>query len=67
MNRVDIKEIRKQKGLKQQDLSKKLGIAASTLAHYESGIRKMPLDMFLKLLDVCNLEFNLKEKSTKKR
>ena len=62
MNKVDIKEIRKNSGFTQEQLAKKLGIADSTLAHYESGIRKISLEMFLKLLGVCQLEIYLKKK-----
>ncbi len=62
MNKIDLKTIRKKSGYNQKELSKKLGIADCTLAHYESGIRKITLEMFLKILEVCHLEIKLEEK-----
>ena len=59
---ITIKEIRKTCGYSQKELAEKLGIADCTLAHYESGIRKITLEMFLKILEVCNYEIYLKEK-----
>lgn len=63
---MSIKEIRKSRGLKQKELAEKLGIANCTLAHYESGIRKITLEMFLKIVDVCGYEIKLKPKNLKK-
>ena len=62
MNSINLKEIRKKSGFTQEKLAKELGIADCTLAHYESGIRKISLEMFLKLLYVCNLEMRIEEK-----
>lgn len=59
---TSIKEIRMSKGLKQQELADKLGIANCTLAHYESGLRKITLEMFLKIVDVCGYEIKLIQK-----
>ena len=62
MNSIDLKEIRKSCGYTQKDLAKKLGISDSTLAHYETGIRKISLDMFLKVLQICNYKIEVKRK-----
>ena len=62
MNSINLKEIRKQSGFTQEELAKKLKIADCTLAHYESGIRKISLEMFLKLLSVCHFEIYIKKK-----
>ncbi len=62
MNKINLKEIRKKSGLTQEQLARKLKIADSTLAHYESGIRKISLEMFLKLLGVCQLEIKIETK-----
>ncbi len=62
MNNINLKEIRKSCGYTQKELAKKLGIVDSTLAHYESGIRKISLEMFLKLLNVCELKIEIKRK-----
>ena len=53
---IIMKEIRKKRGYTQKELAKKLGISDSTLAHYETGIRKITLEMFLKILDACEYE-----------
>ena len=65
MNSVNLKEIRKSCGYTQKGLASKLGISDSTLAHYETGIRKITLEMFLKILSVCNLEIKLEAKKNK--
>lgn len=62
MNNINLKQIRKSKGYTQKELSKKLGISYSTLAHYETGIRKISLEMFLKILDVCHYKMKIEEK-----
>ena len=59
---MNLKQIRKSCGYTQKELAKKLGISDCTLAHYESGIRKITLEMFLKLLNVCNIEIELTKK-----
>ena len=59
---MSIKEIRKSRGYSQKKLASMLGIASCTLAHYESGIRKITLEMFLKIIDVCHYEIELKKK-----
>ncbi len=46
MSNINLKEIRKKRGYTQKELASKLGISDSTLAHYESGIRKITLEMF---------------------
>ena len=55
-----VKEIRKSRGYSQKELAKLLGISDSTLAHYESGIRKITLEMFLKILNICHYEIKIK-------
>lgn len=61
MNSINLKELRKKFGLTQIELAKKLGISNSTLAHYESGIRKISLEMFLKILEVCNYKIKIEK------
>ena len=62
MNNMNLKEIRKKRGYTQKELAGKLGISDSTLAHYESGIRKITLEMFLKILDICEYKFEIKRR-----
>ncbi len=61
MNKINLKQIRKKRGYTQKELASKLGISDSTLAHYETGIRKITLETFLKILEVCKLEIEIKE------
>lgn len=63
---MTIKEIRKNRGYSQKELARLLGIADCTLAHYESGIRKITLEMFLKILDVCEYKIMIIKKQKKK-
>lgn len=65
MNKISLKQIRKSYGYTQKELAKLLGISDSTLAHYETGIRKITLEMFLKILEVCQLEIKLEAKKNK--
>lgn len=62
MNEINLKTIRKSKGYTQKELASKLGISDSALAHYETGIRKITLEMFLKILDVCELKIDIRPK-----
>lgn len=61
MNNIDLKAIRKSKGYTQKELANLLGIADCTLAHYESGLRKISLEMFLKIVEVCNLKITIEK------
>ncbi len=65
MNKINLREIRKRKGYTQKELASKLGIAECTLAHYESGIRKITLETFLKIVEVCNLKIKIEDKNLK--
>lgn len=65
MNKISLKQIRKSYGYTQKELAKLHGISDSTLAHYETGIRKITLEMFLKILEVCQLEIKLEAKKNK--
>ncbi len=62
MNNINLKQIRKSKGYTQKELASILGISDSTLAHYETGIRKVTLEMFLKILEACNYKMKIEEK-----
>ena len=61
MNTIDLKKIRKSRGISQKELAHRLKISNCTLAHYESGIRKISLEIFLKIIDECSLEIKLVE------
>lgn len=52
-----IKEGRKNKGLRQSDVTKLIGIKATTLSNYENGITEPDIDTFLMLCDLYDLDF----------
>jgi len=49
-----LKELRKDKGLKQEDMANYFGIAQSTYCDFENGKRKMPLTMLDSLADLLD-------------
>lgn len=52
-----LKEGRKNKGLRQSDVTKLTGIKATTLSNYENGITEPDIDTFLMLCDLYSLDF----------
>lgn len=61
-----IRFMRFTKGLKQTDLAKQLGIASSTLAHYESEYRTITLEMANEIAKACDFEIMFVNKKTEK-
>ena len=61
---IDLKEIRKSCGLSQQELASKLGITQQQYSRYETNTNKISLDMFLKILDICNYKIILQKKNS---
>ena len=59
---MNLKEIRKSCGYTQTELANILGIKQQQYSRYESGTNKITLDMYLKILDVCGYEIELKKK-----
>jgi transcriptional regulator with XRE-family HTH domain len=53
----NIREARKKKGLRQEDLAKKTGLATITIRQYESGKRKPNFDIIYKISKVLNISF----------
>lgn len=53
-----IYEKRREKRWTQTDLAKRLGIAKSTLACYETGIRGMDLDLFFEICRMLDINPN---------
>ena len=60
---IDLKEIRKSCGLSQQELASKLGITQQQYSRYETNTNKIPLETFLKILDICYLKFKIEKES----
>ncbi|WP_181909818.1 helix-turn-helix transcriptional regulator [Paenibacillus taihuensis] len=50
-----IAELRESREITQEDLAKTLGIARSTLSHYEKNRRKPPLDIIVLLANTFNI------------
>lgn len=56
---INLKEIRKASGFSQQELADKLGIKQQQYSLYETGIRKISLELFLKMLEICKYRFTI--------
>ena len=53
-----IKERRKQKGMSQNKLAEKTGVAAITIRQYEAGDYTPKLEKLLKIIDVLDIDFS---------
>ena len=58
---INLKEIRKSCGLNQQEIAERLGITQQQYSRYETNTNKISLDMFLKILDICNYKITLQK------
>ena len=61
MNLERIKNLREDNDLSQAKLAQKLHISQRTYSHYESGSRKLPLDILIMLADYydCSVDYLL--------
>lgn len=50
---INLKQIRKKCGIKQCDLAEAMGITQQQYSRYETNTNKIPLETFLKMLEVC--------------
>lgn len=57
---INLKQIRKSLGLNQTEIAKLLKISQQQYSRYETNTNKIPLETFLKLLNVCGLEMEIK-------
>ena len=58
---INLKEIRKSCGLTQEVLAKKIGVPQQQYSRYEVGTNKITLELFLKIIKVCNLEIKIEK------
>lgn len=56
MFKLRLSELRKQRGLTQEQLADKLGISSSTVSSYERGIREPNLEMIGAIADYFNVD-----------
>lgn len=61
---MNIKEMRKCKGMKQSELARRMGVRQNTVSQWESGINHPRVDMLPDLADVlgCTLDELLRSK-----
>lgn len=61
-----LRNIRKIRGLTQEDVGRKLNLADNTISNYETGYSSPNFDTIKKFADVCDFEIKLIDKKTKK-
>lgn len=66
MNNINLKEIRKEHRYTQTELAKRIGIPQQQYSRYETNTNRIPLETFLKILEACALEIELKPKRKSK-
>lgn len=68
MNLERIKNFREDMELNQEQVAKELNISQRAYSHYESGDRKIPLDILIKLADYynCSVDYLLGRTDNKK-
>lgn len=61
-----IRSIRKEHGMTQEQLGHHIGCTKSAIVNYETGIRKIPFDVLVKMSDFYNvsLDFIVKKQKT---
>ncbi len=50
---TELKEMRQNASLSQQDVADRIGTTRSRITNYELARRDVPLDIFFKICDVC--------------
>ena len=53
-----IKQLRQEKGLKQEELAKEFGIAQQTISNYEKGIREPDISTLKKMADFFDVSLD---------
>ena len=66
MQKTRLKDLREDRDLLQKDIAKVLNMKQQQYSRYETNTNKIPLEMFLKILDVCNLNIKVEKRNQKK-
>ena len=53
---TELREMRQNRSLSQQDVADRVGSSRSRIANYEQGRRDIPLDVFFKYCDICDVD-----------
>lgn len=64
---INLKEIRRISGFTQKELAIRLGLTQQQYSRYETNTNKIPLETFLKILQVCHLKFEIKPQNLTKK
>ena len=54
----NLRRFRKERGISQQDVADRLGITRQAYSHYETGKRRVDMDLALKLADIFGVTLN---------
>lgn len=52
---LKIRDVRKEKGLKQADLAEQIHVSVQTISGYETGYAQPPIDILIKIADVLEV------------
>lgn len=61
-----LKKIRIEKGLKQEDIAKEIGVNSNTISQYETENRQATFETIEKIATYCNYEIIFRNIKTKK-
>lgn len=56
MANCNLTKIRKEKGIKQEVMAEKIGVAASTYCQYETGTRTLPTEVVQKICTILEVD-----------
>ncbi len=54
-----LKKLRVEKNMSQYEVGKRIGVTATTICRYESGKRKLPLEIAKKLADIFSVSWQI--------
>lgn len=51
---MNIRKVRKQRGIRQEDIAREIGVRRDTYSHYEKGITPIPSDKLIQIAEILN-------------